>query len=74
MIYKFFGKKSALLSHKSVSGSGVNTHANNKNKESQRPLDLATHQLAEELRKLITKEFKKDWFILDLKIMFGEMI
>ena len=59
MIYKFFGKKSALLSHKSVSGSGVNTHANNKTKENQRPLDLATHQLAEELRKLITKEFKK---------------
>ena len=33
MIHKFFGKKSALLPDKSVSGSGVNTHANNKTKE-----------------------------------------
>ena len=45
MVYKFFDKKSA--------GSGVNMHANN-----ERPLDLATQKLAEELHKQI-KKFKK---------------
>ena len=46
MVYKFFDKKST--------GSGVNMHANNKH-----PLDLATHQLAEELHKPIIRKFKK---------------
>ena len=46
MVYKFFDKKSA--------GSGVNMHANN-----ERPLDLATQKLAEELHKQIIKKFKK---------------
>ena len=34
-------------------------HANDKIKENQRPLDLATHQLAEELHKPINRKFKK---------------
>ena len=51
MVYKFFDKKSKE--------SGVNTHANDKIKENQRPLDLATHQLAEELHKPINRKFKK---------------
>ena len=51
MVYKFFDKKSA--------GSGVNVHANNKIKQNQRPLDLAKHQLAEELHKPIIKKIKK---------------
>ena len=38
MVYKFFDRKSA--------GSGVNVHANNKSKQNQRPLDLATQKLA----------------------------
>ena len=38
MVYKFFDRKSA--------GSGVNVHANNKIKQNQRPLDLATQKLA----------------------------
>ena len=42
MIYKFFDKKSA--------GTGVTTLGNN-----GRPLDLAMHQLAEELHKQIIK-------------------
>ena len=44
MVYKFFDKKSA--------GSGVNMHANN-----ERPSDLATQKLAEELHKQIIKKF-----------------
>ena len=44
MVYKFFDKKSA--------GSGVNTHVNN-----ERPLDLATQKLTEELHKPIIKKF-----------------
>ena len=46
MVYKFFDKMSA--------GRGVNIHANN-----ERPLDLATQKLAEELHKQINKKLKK---------------
>ena len=49
MIYKFFDKKSASFSDKSVADSGVNMHANNES-----PLDLA-----EELHKPIIRKFKK---------------
>ena len=38
MVYNIFNEKSA--------GSGVNMHANNKIKQNQRPLDLATQKLA----------------------------
>ena len=38
MAYKFVDRKSA--------GSGFNVHANNKIKQNQRPLDLATQKLA----------------------------
>ena len=51
MVYKFFDKK--------PKGSGVNTHANAKIKQNQHPLNLAIHQLAEELHKSIIKKFKK---------------
>ena len=51
MVYKFLDEKSA--------GSGVNIHENNKIKQNHRHLDLATHQLAEELRKPIIRKFKK---------------
>ena len=44
MVYKFFDKTSASLTDKSVAGSGVNMYANNKIKQNQHPLDLATHQ------------------------------
>ena len=59
IVYKFFDKKSALLSDKSVSGSGVSTHANDKIRQNQRPLDFSTHQLAEELHKTIIRNFEK---------------
>ena len=49
MVYNVFNEKSA--------GSGVNMHANNKIKQNQHPLDLATYQLAEELRKPTIKKF-----------------
>ena len=49
MVYNIFNGKSA--------GSGVNMHANNKIKQNQRPLDLATYQLAEELHKPTIKKF-----------------
>ena len=45
MVYKFFDKKSKR--------SGVN----DKIKQNQHPLDLATHQLAEELHKPIIRKF-----------------
>ena len=45
MVYIFFNKK--------TSGSG----SNNKIKQNQRPLDLATRQLAEELHKPIIRKF-----------------
>ena len=47
MVYKFFDKKSASLTDKSVSGSGVNI-----------PLEF-NEQLAEELHKPIIRNFKK---------------
>ena len=59
MLYKFFDKKSASLTDKSVSGGGVNI-----------PLEF-NEQLAKELRKPI---IKKEQFIQDLKIIFGVLI
>ena len=47
MVYKFFDKKAKV--------SGVN----DKIKQNERPLDLATHQLAEELHKPIIRKFEK---------------
>ena len=49
IIYKFFDKRSA--------GSGVNRHENNKIKQNQQPLDLATSKLPDELQKPIIKKF-----------------
>ena len=66
MVYKFLDKKSA--------GSGVNMHGNNKIKQNQRPLDLITHQLAEELHKPMIKTYKRNQFIQDLKTIFGVLI
>ena len=57
----FFYRKSALLTDKSVSESGVNI-----------PSEL-NKQLAEELHKPL-ENFKKEKFILDLKIIFGVLI
>ena len=47
MVYKFFDKKSASLSYKSVSGSGVNI-----------PLEF-NEELAKYLHKQIIRKFKK---------------
>ena len=62
MVYKYFGKQFALLPDKSVSGSGVNIEVKH------------NEQLAEELHKPIIRNFKKEQFILDLKIIFGVLI
>ena len=62
MVYKFFDKKSASLPDKSVSGSGVNIEVK------------PSEQLTEELHKPIIRNFKKEQFILDLKIIFGVLI
>ena len=51
LVYKFFDKTSA--------DSGINMRTNNKIKQNQHPLDLAKHQLAEELHKPIIKKIKK---------------
>ena len=74
MVYKFFDKKSASLTDKSVSGSGIvnndiNNNNNNNNNEIKQNLQLAknyTNQLLENL--------KKEKFILDLEIIFGVLI
>ena len=62
MVYKFFDKKSSLLTDKSAKGSS----ANNKIKQNQ--------QLAEELHKPIIKKFKKEEFILHSKTISGVLI
>ena len=62
MVYKHFDKKFALLPDKSVSGSGVHTEVKH------------NKQLAEELHKPIIRNFKKEQFMLDLKIIFGVLI
>ena len=54
MVYKFFDKKSASLTNKSVSGSGIDNNNNNNNNEIKQNL-----QLAEELHKPIIRKFKK---------------
>ena len=51
MVCKFFDKK--------PSASGVNVYANNKIKQNQSPLTLATHQLSEKLHKPIIRTFKR---------------
>ena len=51
----FFDKKSALLADKSASCGAVK----NENMSNQRPLELATQELAEELHKLIIIKFEK---------------
>ena len=66
MVYKFFDKKPS---------GGVNIHANDKTKQNQRPLDLATHQVAKELHKpIIKKSFKNNGFNQGSKTMFGVLI
>ena len=60
MVYKFFGKKSASITDKSVSGSSIdnnnsnnnNNNSNNNNNEIKQNL-----QLAEELQKRIIRIF-----------------
>ena len=47
MVYKSFDKKSK--------GSGNNKYGNDKIKQNQHPLDTATYQLGEELRKPIIR-------------------
>ena len=51
MVYKFFGKKSASITDKSVSGSSIDNNNNNNNEIKQ------NLQLAEELQKRIIRKF-----------------
>ena len=65
----FFDKKSK------ESGVNTNTNANHKIKQNQSLLDLAAHQLAEELHKpIIRKLKKKQQFIQDIGIIFRVLI
>ena len=61
MFDRFFDKKSASLTDKSVLRSGVDNNNNNNNnnqiKQNRRPLDLAVLQLAKELHKAIIRKF-----------------
>ena len=59
MVYKCFDKKSK--------GSGVN----DKIKQNQSPLDLATHQLAEELHKPIIRKLNKYVYSGSKDIIWG---
>ena len=58
MIYKSFDQESA--------GSGVNTHASK--------CAFNNKKLAKELHKPIIKKLEKEWFIQELKIIFGVLI
>ena len=58
MIYKFFDQESA--------DSGVNTHANK--------CAFNNKKLAKELHKPNIKKLEKEWFIQELKIIFGVLI
>ena len=66
MVYKFFDKKSASLMDISTKGSGVTTLTNKSASQNQ--------QLAEELHKPITKDFKKERYTQHLKIIIGVLI
>ena len=61
MVYKVFDKKSASIC--------ANVHANN-----ERPLDLATQKLAEELHKTLENFLKKKQFFQDFKKMSWMLI
>ena len=62
-VYKYFDKKSAK-------GSGFKSAI----KQNQRPLNLATQQLAEELHKPIITKLKKEKYIHYIKTIFGVLI
>ena len=61
MVYKFFDKKSALLTDKSVSGSGIDNNNNNNNNENNNNNNnneiKQNIQLAKELHKPIIRKF-----------------
>ena len=78
MVYTFFDKKSASLTDKSVSGSGIvnsnnnnNNNSNNNDNNNNNNKIKQNLQLSEELHKPIIRKFKKEKFILDLEIIFG---
>ena len=64
MVYKFFGKKSASITDKSVSGSSIddddnnnNNNKNNNNNNNNNNEIKQNLQLAEELQKPIIRKF-----------------
>ena len=63
MVYKFFDQKSALLTNKSVSDSGVNI-----------PLEFNEQLALKNYTNQLLENFKKEKFILDLEIIFGVLI
>ena len=74
MVYKFFDKRFALLVNKSTAVRGVTIIVNKSAFNNDRPLDLATQQLAAELLNPIFKSFKKQEFILHSKTIFSVLI
>ena len=63
MVYKFFDKKSASLTNKSVSDSGVNI-----------PLEFNEQLALKNYTNQLLESFKKEKFILDLKTIYGVLI
>ena len=60
MVYKFFGKKSASITDKSVSGSSIDNNNNNNNNNDNNNNNNEIKQnllLAEELQKRIIRKF-----------------
>ena len=58
MVYKFFGKKSASITDKSVSGSSIDNNNNNNNNSNNNNNEIKQNlQLAEELQKRIIRKF-----------------
>ena len=73
MAYSFFDKTSTGSSIENTNNNNNNNNNNHGIKQNQRPLDLASLQLAKKLHKPIIRKLKKI-IILDLKIIFGELI
>ena len=66
MVYKFFDSKVAPLDKKTMSGKGNAKHSSLERTKEVNKI------LAEELHKPVIKEFTKEKYIRNLKIIYGE--
>ena len=81
MVYKFFDKKSTgsgIVNNNNNHNNSNNNNINNNNDNniiSNNDDDIKQNlQLTKELHKPIIRKFKKEKFVLDLEIIFAELI